>query len=469
MEWMNIHKRGNEKYFSLPSTYPCNQSNDITIGDLQTLTNCVERLEGQQSNSSSASDIYFLTMNDSFAHNGQNIKEIYMKVFITSVVGDTDKKIKLYQELLYEYLVYLTKIKKLVNLNLSPFFINVLGGNLRIPSTVLTDFVKLHSGIDEDTIKYNFTRNIKFIINQEPKRPSITDNTKSSICSIYDRNSILTNFTYGYIMTKRENDSVTLDDWIWKYKNTSHLEVDSSPETINDILLVLFQTGLACRAMNLSKLAHNDLHFGNIFIQTNTSLKPFLFVRNDKTYTVNSNIRVFLYDFDRAYMEKINNPILEDPYFHQFSQTNNLISIRDFIKILIYICKDKYTKTIKANTYFNEILADCLYDPRYSQEQKLKKWQDFLVSHDHFLVSKKTRQPMNDPNDFQDFDTLDNIIDKIYSKLIDSAKTIDLEQDYDLYMLNDNFFNQDGVILEKQIENYKTSQLKELFKSTLTK
>jgi hypothetical protein len=111
--------------------------------------------------------------------------------------------------------------------------------------------------------------------------------------------------------------------------------------------IILFQIAQACYSLNLSRATHNDLHAGNVWITVKDPADPKNFVKiryvTDQTvYNIRSNICCRLYDFDRAYAEKLGyNDLLAatDRSCFDYSQCNYVSNSKDFVKVLCYFIK----------------------------------------------------------------------------------------------------------------------------------
>ena len=473
------------EYFSLdfPTDYPCAKSNDVTIGDLRTLDNCITKLEGLTSNSASATDIYRITTNPNFRYNGEMVTNVFMKVFITSNFKD---RYALSEELLYEFLVYMDKIKKIVNLNICPFFIKVLGGNLRVPSQYLTNFLQRHTRELALTpnIRDRFVSNINKIINGEQGRPSITENvflynrrtinpatnrqtaTRVDATDLNNKENIINDMTYGYFMTEGTKDGCTNSSFLeWMTTDRTRindLTLNLTPTMVKrDFLVILLQIAIACKTMFMGRFCHNDLHPGNVRIETHPNPKPFGYIIQDKagntgSFFVNSNIRCHIYDFDRGYIESVNNPILQGTA--AYSQSNHLIELRDFIKLSNHLLHIMVGKGINVNIL--EIMMSHLYMPSGGMD-----FTQFRKTKTAFLQDITTNAPMNDEVDFKIFYNLDTIIGSIYRAYVDISARLGLphnvyEGDFDVYVLRNNFFDANGNILSQQLHNYYNEKVK---------
>ena len=111
-------------------------------------------------------------------------------------------------------------------------------------------------------------------------------------------------------------------------------------------------------------IQHNDMHFNNILVKKEPESTDYEFTNVDgRTYTISSNIRIYIYDFDRSYMEGQINPILTD-YFCFRGEGCNTISYKDyfvFVQSLLYFY---HTHTTDAHTticsYIQRVLKEII-------------------------------------------------------------------------------------------------------------
>ena len=94
-------------------------------------------------------------------------------------------------------------------------------------------------------------------------------------------------------------------------------------------------------------IQHNDMHFNNILVKKEPESTDYEFTNVDgRTYTISSNIRIYIYDFDRSYMEGQINPILTDLCLR--GEGCNTISYKDyfvFVQSLLYFYHTHTTDT----------------------------------------------------------------------------------------------------------------------------
>jgi hypothetical protein len=442
------------------SDYPCERSTFGTISNLRSIKKCIKNIEGQDSNSASPTDIYILDMKNSFKYEGIHIPTIYMKIFFSG--SDTRKDI----QLLYEYLIYSTKIKEIVKQNISPYFVKVLGGATGIKSR---DFINLLQVKFKDS-EYRFVTNMGLVDIGYESRPSISSDLDNSSFNFHRENlmksvkgstleektskinsKILDFSEYGYIMTEGTPNTISLQDKIYKSSE-------------KELYVILFQLILACKTMNMAKIAHNDLHLGNILVEVKKVSDRNCFIVNDgkynKFYTLTTTNCIHIYDFDIAFnggYTRYDNRYIKEPWAADNSYSNNLIYHRDLVKVLSYFFVDDSDPIINYFPDFCRNIANILINSTDSYT----KLQTFYKESGNLLFNPDTKTGRNNDIDFKLFNrTFDEMLDLTYD-LIDPIYKIPISlvcnspQSYNMYYLFPETFDEEGMVLSDTLSKIK--------------
>lgn len=139
----------------LTENYPCKILNESSVSDLYSFKTCIDKIEGINSYSGS------ITQKLKIYKNNENI---YMKMFI-SEIPDTIKSLKdtklkdketgemkkfnydeasfqnMFSNLLYEQFIYKNYVNKLVDNNICPFFIRMLGSQTNVNIYSMLNFL----------------------------------------------------------------------------------------------------------------------------------------------------------------------------------------------------------------------------------------------------------------------------------------------------------------------------------------
>ena len=454
--------------------YPCNKSNEVSVSDLSSLVNCVDTLSGQSANSASPTDIYRLSMSmtpgnekTSFLYDGYYISNLYMKVFVTEICDPGNTTILdqgQRQNMIYEYLLYLTKIKNFTKLNICPYFVNVLGGNLRVEFEDIEEFlhnIEMVDDISKATLTSsdktdNLYRNMNMIINDNNNRPSISSRVYITPSPEIRSEILRNNVKYGYFITEGTPNTSTLSILL---RNM----FASGAISENLLYIIIFQILLACKTMYLAKIAHNDLHTGNVLVEQIVSND--CIVTDNYVFPLRSPVRVHIYDYDRGYFEDYKNPILNNIYISSSSQSNDLVEKRDIIKILSYLFvrskQPSYFATSPSDFKFN--IADVLIGDNIPVVEKYTRMMDFFTSRGNFL--RAGDRGSNTDNDFKIFNrSVDDMIVMIYDLISTDNKPpptfcTDYSTDYStgIYYVMPQIFDTVGNIDTGKLDKLKLS------------
>ena len=111
------------------------------------------------------------------------------------------------------------------------------------------------------------------------------------------------------------------------------------------------------------KIQHNDMHFSNILVKKESESTDYEFTNVDgRIYTITSDIRIYIYDFDRSYMEGQINPILTD-YFCFRGEGCNTIAYKDyfvFVQSLLYFYHLHTTTHVTICSYIRRVLKEII-------------------------------------------------------------------------------------------------------------
>lgn len=201
----------------------------------------------------------------------------------------------------------------------------------------------------------------------------------------------------------------------------------------NDTTLrVLFQIVAACYAMRLVRMNHNDLHTDNIWVErvnpTNVS-----YIYDGNTYTfIGLEYKAFVFDFDRAYVEKLGDNTNLDG-LEWCSQTNIFLPNKDIIKFMGYVyelstykdkttildilCPSETSKIILRNIYFqgvdlrlgNQPIDPTIYTNFRTPEDILYRIAK-LISSKGISINKKVKVPID-----RTFTCNQSVINKMYT------------------------------------------------------
>jgi len=303
-----------------------NIDENFNVCEISTIIN---KVKGIESNSASPTDTWTVYFKDNITYDNKPITSGFLKIFMipSPVLGGN---VLANLGLKYEMDIYKYIIKNIIKYKICPNFVkylasgeecrfydllNILVGNLYDPLDV--------SLLSKEDCTKNLIRNLFYVLKEKERRPSIQSNMAIHILRPVDFTSKL----YNILLLENMDDNITLNKW---------LTMNSRKYT--EFWNIIFQITVACYVMSLSKLVHNDLHSGNIFIKDLGTETLFVYNINGNELVIKTRYQPLIYDFDRGYVEKFgDNELLNNCYRN--SQCNIFIENKDIVKTLCYVYK----------------------------------------------------------------------------------------------------------------------------------
>jgi hypothetical protein len=346
----------------------------------------------------------------------KNNQLMFMKIFMTDIPKSLNVTENSFREhilpLMYEQMLCLSRINKLIKQRICPFFIETKGGNFHIPFSTLFDFLKgklirthvngkkqvrpelYQPGYVSNVLIRNIDMNLQKLQNRIDRKTKYS--LSNYVTTFHNHYPIqeLQKVKFGYILTTSMHDSIELESHMYNlFKSvsnkpvtitdmygTQHIDITPKLSVIFTTLSnVLFQVAIAISALQLSKTIHNDLHGNNILVEkfdpNNLKLMTIYYNWNPQTayriFNFRTNIILKLFDFDRSFV--YGNKNSELPNVQHFVRPNLISNKRDFLK-LFQDMKECYDKCIKKNgldpnvkpffdTFFDQICSIILRSP----------------------------------------------------------------------------------------------------------
>jgi hypothetical protein len=209
-------------------------------------------------------------------------------------------------------------------------------------------------------------------------------------------------------------------------------EISSAAYNLNklEIIEILLQTGFACYAMGLSGLTHNDLSnrpntYVKVLDNPNKEWITYVIGSPQISYSFSPSYKVMVYDFDRAYAERLgDNPTLESNLCSDWNQCNILIPNKDFLSVIL-----------TNKTFFSD------EELVYLLSKKGSKNSTELASNlIRSRFGKFMRKIDNSNLTLEEYDFLSST-EEIIWKLARMSKFVEIGyEDYDLPSLSENIF-----------------------------
>ncbi len=307
------------------------------ISSVCALGPAVEKISGLKSNSASPTDTWLVKFKPGVAVEGHAVRNGFLKIFIDP--GSLPPSIASAQQfalllgLDYELNVYTEVTNKLLHFHISPTYVWAVGAGRGCSYADLVNLLRGHiyergtSRLLSETQTLDvLDRNLYYTLKQEPDRPAI-DNTKEPS---YGHGELFSTLKYSMILSESAGDAMTLSTW-----------VKSSRFNNTDFWKIMFLTCVGCYGMSLSRMTHNDIHTGNVFIKDLGEVQQFVFSINGTPILISSRYMPLIYDYDRAYVKHLGENYLNKHFHNNFcelySQCNIFVPNKDMIKVFCYL------------------------------------------------------------------------------------------------------------------------------------
>ena len=317
--------------------------------DVCEMAKCLtDNIIGLSSNSSSPTDTWIVEFIDGTTYEDKPIKKAFVKLWISPDVFKytDDKIIKLndydtmksdlvpkFSGLDYEARVYRDIVKPLIEKNICPNFIKFLGYG---KNCSFENVSRMASGPSNEPRKTQTLYGNTIRILQDERRKSITQ--------LYDKielkkfTEVISHLdTVKYITYNMLANEVIEPGTVQLEKFFNDTKIDITTKSI-----VLFQGLAACYAMSCSKMVHNDLHTGNLYVEPLEKTTRMNYIYEGDLYSFETKYIVKVFDFDRAYVKRFGeNPFLKsaDWACDDYSQCNKYIENIDALKLISGVYK----------------------------------------------------------------------------------------------------------------------------------
>lgn len=369
----------------------CNIKLDPNVNEV---VSCVENgtLRGIPADSASPTDVYIFKFKPNTFYGGDNVENGFMKVFVSNTDRFASASYIHFQDeikaLEYEITVY-ERTKKLVDSNVIGHFVKYFTSLIRPTSFEnLKKFISDKAGIDIIRAGLNLERNtIMMIYPQAGSRPAITNPVPVRTRPLFLNSSEKLLVKYKFLLTEAvvpyNIPAGTISTEIQDFKTMMPINSSIKLQYINDflpdincstqinecqfvcntVLEIYFQLAVTTYAMALNNFVHNDLHDGNVWVKRTNPINikyTLKDVAGSPSYTLTScNNFSMLYDYDRAYKNRFDNPLLANsPDLANYNQTNELIQQRDFVKVLCYMIHNLLPKIVRGTVRKYKLLAE---------------------------------------------------------------------------------------------------------------
>ena len=422
--------------------------NDITNKNLCNIQSDVYRIEGIASNSASPTDSWILYFKNNVISENKIVTTAFMKIYINPEyykrVSDNrtnpNYEYDLYAlyALDYETRVYRDVIKPLIIKNICPNFVKYINSAINCTYKNLLEFLtdgKLRNNnivINNNQCNKNLNRNISYMYNQLQNRPAVQDNLPN-----YPFKEIYNTSRFNIILNETINKPyLSIERWLKTGRNIDSIEFWN----------ILFQICYGCYCMSLSRMNHNDLHSQNVYIEDLGKNIEIIYIINKVPIIINSRYKVKIYDFDRGFVERLGNNMINEYNCGSVSQCNEFFENKDIIKILCYVNRILHSGSLKQNNLLN------LFS---NNREKIRELLGVYNTDNCFLQNPRYNNISAPASFYTGLYNTSQILNNIISHL--PSIKYDNNKRYSVYSCNTDYFNTDGTLNSKNINNYQLS------------
>jgi len=387
------------------------QNLQLTPNGICNIGYCTRELRGKPATTASPTDVWLVCLQDGTKYGDltPTNNQLVLKVFVDPASNLPMGLGSGSQEMVYESSIYEHVIGPMFEYKINPHFTQFYGRALGCSFRQIRGILEGHARYNYQTpmtgIQANdaLIRNTWYFANRVPKRPSIEDPPimEGQPFIVYDWNGPLNllyrmnehrhSILYGMIGTA-VSSGVTLGDWFPQH-------VLPSGEFDHHAWVVITQIISGLTALAPFKCAHNDMHSGNIFIDTlpgGPTVRTYVFFDEkqqvEKSYQTQSNLNAAIYDWDRSYVEQLgNNPfIVANPSFcPDYTECNEYIPQRDLTKFFVYLLQQQINNGIR------DILLTLLFSPNDAQARTHFETHVLSGPNPPYLIDNVTKQTMD--------------------------------------------------------------------------
>jgi hypothetical protein len=261
--------------------------------------------------------------------------------------------------------------------------------------------------------------NISTYALNDPEQNKILSDRFAAL-SINDNTPIL-------IIITEDTNSISLNDYFKKLNNSYIPDRNEMTHRIFDLFFVLFTAVHILN--NMIRIQHNDLHIGNILVKEQRTNYYIPSIRTHPPGIFSSKYRITIYDFDRAYCEPHDNPLILATGLCNDGHSCNSISLRDKFSIINGFINIYYAYTNNPNHSDYTNLTDSIIllikkiFTRDHQHIILNAQLDLVRNIQHPLTycfddKNKYTSTRPCPNALVQDSTMTTLIEPIYDKLL---------------------------------------------------
>ena len=328
------------------------QSIDLAPDRICDIAHCTAEMDGRDASSASPTDIWILYLQPGTTYGRQRVDGlVVLKVFMTPQTG----VVRGSDEMMYESAVYEHVIAPMGEFDFNPHFVQYYGRGLGCSFDAMRAVVQ-RAAVDgrymnEDEASMALVRNTWYIGGRHKNRPAVNDRvvapgpatpyTAEALARIYDDRAKL---SYGMIAT-HFSPGVPFYKWLQQH-------ISDKKRIDAEGWVVVVQILSALVALDPFQCAHNDLHLGNVLVEeVPVEQRNYVYEVDGtvKAYAIRSGFAARLFDWDRAYVDKLGtNPILTPAMCAGAMNCNSYVPTRDMSKFLTHLVVAVHSTTATA-------------------------------------------------------------------------------------------------------------------------
>jgi len=266
------------------------------MANLCLMEKCIMHIQGMAKNSVSPCDIWICTLKPNTTFRGILVKRVCMKISVNvKSGGDYGQNFRLQSlSLMFELKVYDQVITPILDAGLCPNFLRsyLVSDHCEYKHLAAT----LAAGLPRDRAIAKLNRSLHYILGQREKndvRPPIDSPLKPG--DLWPRPPRGIRFN---VLSTEFTNVISYRQWL---KMPAVGDETRSLHSTLEKSVVLIQILVALYVMSKSRLMHNDLHPGNILIQTLNQEETWTYeINGQRVTTISPRYKAMIFDFDRA-------------------------------------------------------------------------------------------------------------------------------------------------------------------------
>ena len=261
------------------------------MSDLCDMHTCIDAIEGRVSDATSRTETWVATLKPGTTYEDVECKQVFMKIGINPSSIPVAKHKNAAIGLMYELQVYNQLLNPILNARICPNFLRSYLVSYNCLHSDLVQALMAGLRIDQSEAARRLDRNLSYVQQGIPNRPAVHEPLDQILDKHLDKrlNKPPSDDARFMVLTTEHTDVQTYGQWL------------RAPHTVQSLTAVLLQIVVALHTMALSKLMHNDLHGGNVFVQTLDAPRTLVYdIQGLPPVSVTSRYKAMVDNFSQA-------------------------------------------------------------------------------------------------------------------------------------------------------------------------